>query len=76
MIKFCCSYELASRKVSPSKFAFFQTSVKFLGHIISEKGIETNPEKVKCIQNWPKPLLQEICTKFFENHLSVGSGIK
>ena len=42
--------------VSPSKFSFCQKSVKFFGHIISEYGIETDPEKVKCIQNWPKPL--------------------
>ena len=51
-------------KVSPSKLAFCQTSVKFLGHIISEKGIETDPEKVKCIQNWPKPLVMKELSRF------------
>ena len=51
-------------KVSPSKFAFCQKSVKFLGHIISENGIETDPEKVKCIKNWPKPLLMKELSRF------------
>ena len=49
-------------KVSPSKLAFCQTSVKFLGHIISEKGIET--EKVKYIKNWPKPLVMKELSHF------------
>lgn len=33
----------------------FQRSVKFLGHIISEKGITTNPEKTKSISSWLVP---------------------
>ena len=43
---------------------FWQTSVKFLRHIISENGIETDPEKVKCIQNWPKPLVMKELSRF------------
>ena len=32
-----------------SKCAFFQRDVKFLGHVISDKGILTDPEKTKAI---------------------------
>lgn len=42
-------------KLSPSKCKFFQTSVKYLGHIVSEKGIETDPDKVAALKTWPKP---------------------
>ena len=38
-----------------SKCAFFQESVEYLGHIISSKGIATDPEKVKAVQEWPTP---------------------
>ena len=33
-------------KIKPKKSHFFQTSVTFLGHILSAEGISPNPEKV------------------------------
>lgn len=42
-------------KLSPGKCKFFQSSVKYLGHIISEHGIQPDPEKVSAIKNWPIP---------------------
>ncbi|KAL6459678.1 hypothetical protein MHYP_G00314370 [Metynnis hypsauchen] len=42
-------------KLSPAKCRFFQTSVNYLGHVISEEGIQPNPEKVSAIKNWPRP---------------------
>ena len=47
--------EQANLKLKPSKFAFGKTSVTFLGHVISDKGISTDPEKLSCIQEWPRP---------------------
>ena len=42
-------------KIKPKKFNFFQTSVTFLGHILSAKGISPNPEKVAKVKDWPVP---------------------
>lgn len=42
-------------KLSPSKCKFFQKSVAFLGHVISEKGVSTCPEKVKSVKELPRP---------------------
>ncbi|KAK7886058.1 hypothetical protein WMY93_025679 [Mugilogobius chulae] len=42
-------------KLSPSKCRFFQTSVKYLGHIVSKDGVKTDPEKVAAIKTWPVP---------------------
>lgn len=42
-------------KLSPEKCRFFQTSVKYLGHIVSERGVETDPEKIEAIKTWPRP---------------------
>ena len=39
-------------KIKPQKCQFFNTSVLFLGHILSANGISANPEKVKI---WPVP---------------------
>ena len=45
----------AGLKLKPSKCEFFQSSLKYLGHIVSKNGIATDPRKVKAILDWPKP---------------------
>ena len=32
---------------------FFQKEVAFLGHLISEEGTGTDPQKIKSVQEWP-----------------------
>jgi len=45
----------ANIKCQLDKCDFFKTKVEFLGFVISDKGIETNPNKVKAIANYPCP---------------------
>ena len=42
-------------KIKPKKSFFFQSSVLFLGHILSKDGILPNPEKVSKVRDWPIP---------------------
>ena len=42
-------------KLNSEKCIFFQKEVSFLGDLISEEGVRTSPEKVKCIQEWTIP---------------------
>ncbi|KAL1254358.1 hypothetical protein QQF64_016587 [Cirrhinus molitorella] len=42
-------------KLSLEKCHFFQTSVRYLGHVVSEHGVETDPEKIEAIKTWPCP---------------------
>ena len=42
-------------KLKASKCKLFQTRVKYLGHVLSENGIETDPEKTESVRNWPTP---------------------
>jgi hypothetical protein len=42
-------------KLKPSKFHFFKREVKYLGHVISEEGVRTNPEKTQAINDWKVP---------------------
>uniref|UniRef100_A0A8C8DED1 Gypsy retrotransposon integrase-like protein 1 n=1 Tax=Oryzias sinensis TaxID=183150 RepID=A0A8C8DED1_9TELE len=42
-------------KLSLEKCKFFQTSVRYLGHIVSQHGVETDPEKVEALKTWPIP---------------------
>jgi len=51
-------------KASPSKFVFRQQSVKFLGHVITNNGIKADPDKVKCIDEWPLPTMMKELTRF------------
>lgn len=42
-------------KVKLSKCHFFQKQVLYLGHVVSEQGVATDPEKVAAVQNWRRP---------------------
>ena len=42
-------------KLKPSKCTFFQKQIQFLGHIVSENGVATDPQKVSAIIDWPVP---------------------
>ncbi|XP_057952939.1 uncharacterized protein LOC131147187 [Malania oleifera] len=42
-------------KLNPEKCTFGATSGKLLGFIVSEKGIEVDPDKVKAIREMPSP---------------------
>ena len=43
----------AHLKLKPKKCHFFQSQVSFLGHIVSEDGISTDPAKVQKIMDCP-----------------------
>ena len=45
----------AGLKLKPEKCALFQKSVSFLGHVVSECGIATDPKKIKAVVEWPVP---------------------
>ena len=45
----------AGLKLSPKKCTIFQKSVTFLGHVVSEFGISTDPAKVLAVKNWSRP---------------------
>lgn len=45
----------AGLKLSPNKCKLFQREVSFLGHIVSETGVSTEPGKVKAVKEWPIP---------------------
>ncbi|KAK4388623.1 Retrovirus-related Pol polyprotein from transposon [Sesamum angolense] len=38
-----------------SKCSFAQQQIDYLGHVISEGGVATDPEKIECMKNWPVP---------------------
>ena len=45
----------AGLKLKPSKCKFFQSSLTYLGHLISEEGIATDPSKIQAVKEWPVP---------------------
>ena len=53
--KFLARLEKYNLRLNPKKCIFGVTSGKLLGHIVSEKGIEVDPDKIKAIQEMPVP---------------------
>ena len=48
-------FRLANLKINSKKCHFFCREVKYLGHVISEQGITTDPDKINAVKNWPIP---------------------
>ena len=46
----------AGLKLKTSKCHFFKQSIKYLGHIISAKGVHTDPDKISTVRDWPVPI--------------------
>ena len=44
--------------LNPKKCTFRVTSGKFMGHIVSERGIEFDPKKIRAILNMPSPRIE------------------
>lgn len=45
----------ANLKLKAKKCNFFCKEVSFLGHIVSSKGIKTDPAKTKAVDDWKRP---------------------
>ncbi|KAG1937128.1 interleukin-1 receptor accessory protein-like 1-A, partial [Pimephales promelas] len=42
-------------KISLDKCQFGRTSVNYVGHIVSQDGMSTDPSKIEAVMSWPKP---------------------
>ena len=45
----------AGLKLKPQKFQLFKKEVEFLGHVINEQEVYTDPRKIECIKSWHLP---------------------
>lgn len=52
VLKTLKKYQLFAKK---SKCAFGQPRVEYLGHVISEDGITSDPSKVEAMMSWSRP---------------------
>ncbi|CAI5670379.1 unnamed protein product [Oreochromis niloticus] len=51
----------ANLKLKPAKCCLFRREVAYLGHVVSEHGVATDPSKVQKVQMWPTPTsIQEV----------------
>ena len=67
--------------VGLSNYDFYEDGIHYLGHIISDKGISVDPEKIEAMMSWPAPRkLKELryfveisgCCKRFTEGYSTG----
>ena len=47
--------QTAGLKLSPQKCQLFKKQVWFLGHVVSEHGISTDPTKIRAVEQWSAP---------------------
>ena len=51
-------------KLAPKKCSFMQKKVKYVGYIVSEDGVECDPDKIDKVRNWPTPKCPEDVRQF------------
>ena len=61
---FLTRLEKYNLRLNPNKCVFRVTSGKLLGHIVSERGIEVDPDKIKAIQEMPMPKTEKDVQEF------------
>jgi len=44
--------QAAGLKLKPSKCTLLQQEVKYLGHVVGQTGVATDPEKVRAVRDW------------------------
>ena len=45
----------AGLKLKPSKCDLFKKSISYLGHVVSEEGVQTDPKKIQAVKQWKRP---------------------
>ena len=45
----------AGLKFNPKKWNFFKTKINYVGHVVSSQGVQTDPQKIEKVKNWPQP---------------------
>ena len=53
-----CMFEKVGKsglKLNPEKCVLFKRKIEFCGHVVSEMGVATDPEKTARIAEWPEP---------------------
>jgi hypothetical protein len=48
-------FRAANLKLNPKKCELFRRKVLYLGHIVTQEGISTEPSKVEAVTTWPRP---------------------
>lgn len=57
-------------KLNPQKCCFLKKELLYLGHVVSDKGISPDPDKIKTLKNYPEPKCQDEVRRFvaFSNY--------
>jgi len=42
-------------KLQPLKCEFLRKEVNYLGHLITDKGVKSDPQKIRCVKQFPIP---------------------
>lgn len=54
----------ANLRLQPDKCEFLRKEVSYLGHIIGEKGVQPDPQKVEAVQKFPRPVNEKNIKQF------------
>lgn len=47
-------------KLSPKKCSILINKVKYIGHIVSEEGVQVDSDKIDKVRQWPTPTTDQV----------------
>ena len=47
--------KVAELKLKPSKCELFKKQINYLGHVVGQEWVATDPDKIKAVTEWPRP---------------------
>lgn len=53
--QFFDAHRRAGLMLQPEKCQLFQTQVEYLGHVVSERGVQPLPDYIQLVREWPEP---------------------
>ncbi|KYO20792.1 hypothetical protein Y1Q_0012653 [Alligator mississippiensis] len=65
LLKVLDRLQAAGLKLALDKWQFCQMSVKYVGHIVSQEGVRTDPDKINAMATWPRPRNFQELKRFF-----------
>jgi hypothetical protein len=66
----------AHLKINPKKCKLLKREVAYLGHTISEQGIQTDPEKIEAVKSWPYLKTLGMSVVFWGFAPTIGNSLK
>lgn len=63
-------------KIGPFECEFLTAEVQFLGHVVTDEGLRTDPKKTEAVRSFPEPWIVKQSARFSWSVLALSSFVQ